>query len=224
MKVTTDACLFGAWVSEQINNEKSVINNCLDIGTGTGILSLMIAQKNPEAIFDAIEIDDSAAAQAIANVAGSPWAERINIIQDDIKSFDPGKKYDMIISNPPFYEKELKADNNQKNIAHHNEGLLLSELPAIIASNLKENGSFYLLLPYKRQNEIRKMLTEQKLSLRNMTLVRQSTSHDYFRIMLQGTLTDEKKETGINEISIKGEKEEYTPEFVYLLKDYYLNL
>src|SRR6187401_331254 len=87
MKVTTDACLFGAWVAEEINNEKLIINNCLDIGAGTGLLALMVAQKNREIEIEAIEIDKDAAEQAKDNVASSSWKEQINIIQADVKAF-----------------------------------------------------------------------------------------------------------------------------------------
>ena len=109
MKVTTDACLFGAWVAEEDKSEKIITKNVLDIGTGTGLLSLMYAQKNSLANIDAIEIDEDAYIQAKENVAASPFAERINIIHDDIKRFTFSKKYDCIISNPPFYEKEIRS-------------------------------------------------------------------------------------------------------------------
>ncbi|MES1198259.1 MAG: methyltransferase [Chitinophagaceae bacterium] len=224
MKVTTDACLFGAWAAERVRSRESGVGSILDIGTGTGLLSLMIVQKI-KANIDAIEIDEAAFQQANENIAASVFAERINILHGDAKTFSFNKKYELIISNPPFYENELKATHSKKNIAHHNEGLLLSELLPIIKNNLAPDGIFYLLLPYKRNEEIKNLLFRHEFDVLQMILVRQSVNHDYFRIMLSGKLKkNEPVETLIDEISITDEKQQYTPQFTELLKDYYLNL
>lgn len=231
MKVTTDGCLFGAWAAERVRGQEPGVRSqtfetgsVLDIGTGSGLLSLMIAQKNEFAI-DAIEIDQDAFEQASENIIASPWANRIKIFHADAREFEFSNKYDVIISNPPFYEKELKGENSKKNIAHHNEGMLLPELLAIIKKNLKPDGSFYLLLPYKRNEEIRKLFTENNLPVEQLIFVRQTVNHDYFRIMLFGKLkTDKQTETKIDEISIKDDHDQYTPAFAALLEDYYLHL
>jgi tRNA1Val (adenine37-N6)-methyltransferase len=224
MKVTTDACLFGAWVADRVRSRESGVQSILDIGTGTGLLSLMLEQKL-KANIDAIEMDEAAAEQAIENIETSPWKDRITIINDDARNYSFTKKYNCIISNPPFYANELKSENTKKNIAHHNEGLLLPELLSIIKNNLEEDGMFYLLLPYKRNTEIKELLLQHEFALSQMMLVRQTVNHDYFRIMLVGKLkTNESVETMIDEISIKDEKEQYTKEFTKLLKDYYLHL
>jgi len=236
MKVTTDGCLFGAWVAERVGSRESLVvsrvpaeRTILDIGTGTGLLSLMIAQKNELAI-DAIEMDQDAFEQASENIAASPWASRIKIFHADAREFEFPKQYDIIISNPPFYEKELKGDDTKRNIAHHDEGLLLPELLSIIKNNLKPGGKFFLLLPYKRNEEIRNLLTESELAIRQLIFVRQSTKHDFFRIMLEGkSYTEENAEILIDEISIKnvspaGTEDRYTPVFANLLKNYYLHL
>ena len=94
MKVTTDGCLFGAWVAKQIGEQPMTAVKLLDVGTGTGILSLMIAQKNPDCSIDAVEIDNNAYEQANENIISSPWKENIQVFHADIKSFEPGKKYD----------------------------------------------------------------------------------------------------------------------------------
>jgi len=224
MKVTTDACLFGAWVAEEINNEELKINNCLDIGTGTGLLALMFAQKNPEMKIDAIEIDKDAAEQAKINAGSSPWKEHINIIQADVKGFSLEKEFDLIISNPPFYENEIRSATNSKNVAHHSENLTVKELLLIIKNNLSKTGSFFLLLPYKRNEEIKKNFKDQELSISKILFVRQSVKHDYFRIFIKGSLDAEEKETGFDELSIWDDKQQYTNEFVSLLEDYYLHL
>ena len=225
MKVTTDACLFGAWVAEEVKSQNEKVKNVLDIGTGTGLLSLMFAQKNHSAIIDAIEIDIDAYEQAKENVASSLFSQRINTINEDVKTFPFSKKYDVIISNPPFYEKEIKAADEKKNIAHHHSGLLLEELTNIIKTNLTPAGAFYLLLPFKRNGEFKKILLKQDLHIQKLVFVRQSTNHNYFRLMIQGQLKNERQpETIIDELSIWNDQKEYTKEFRELLKDYYLHL
>ena len=225
MKVTTDSCLFGAWVAREIKNEELIINNCLDIGTGTGLLALMIAQAN-ELNIEAVEIDKDAFEQALENIAASPWADRIKAIHGDARELLlQTQYYDSIISNPPFYEKELKGDDTKKNIAHHDGGLLLPELLDIIKKKLTPDGTFYLLLPYKRNEEVKKMLTQNELAIHQVVYIKQSVNHDYFRIMLAGKLKANKQaETIIDEISIKDDAGQYTLAFINLLKDYYLHL
>ena len=223
MKVTTDACLFGAWVAEQVKGENSHVRNVLDAGTGTALLSLMYAQKNTGASIDAIEIDKEAFQQAQGNVEASPFAERIRVFHGDVKTFLFEKKYDHIISNPPFYESELMSGNEKKNIAHHHEGLVLEELLLLIKANIATGGFFSLLLPYKRNKEIKTLL--QDFDIKQIAFVRQSSDHDYFRIMLTGKLKDEiETETIIDEIAIRDNQQQYTEEFIKLLKDYYLHL
>ena len=225
MKVTTDACLFGAWVAEEDKSEKIITKNVLDIGTGTGLLSLIYAQKNSLAEIDAMEIDQDAYAQAKENAAASSFAERINVIHDDVKRFTFSKKYDCIISNPPFYEKEISSDNEKKNIAHHHLGLLFEELLGIIKGNLSSSGTFYLLLPFKRGEEIKKIILKEDLYVSKIVFVKQSTKHNYFRIMIAGKLSQEDHpETLIEEISIWDDQQQYKKEFKELLKDYYLYL
>jgi tRNA1Val (adenine37-N6)-methyltransferase len=223
MKVTTDACLFGSLLPTSFESGRE--KNILDIGTGTGLLALMYAQKNPEAIIDAIEIDEDAAAQAKENVEASPWKERINVIHADTKIFPFTKKYDLVISNPPFYEKELKAGSSKKNFAHHGEGLLIKELLPCIKKDLKYSGIFCLLLPYKRNEEIKKLLLKNEFEILKIIFIKQSVQHDYFRIMLTGKRkTDEPVKTEVDEISVWDEKQEYTNVFRELLGDYYLYL
>lgn len=225
MKVTTDSCLFGAWMAKKMTEHTGTPSRLLDIGIGTGLLSLMIAQQNRHFTIDAVEIDRNAYEQAIENVMSSPWKENIQVFHADIKSIEPGKKYDVIISNPPFYENELKAENENKNFAHHNSGLAFSDLFEIIKRQLSPEGHFYLLLPYKRNEEIRKLVFEHRFELSQIVLVRQSVNHSYFRIMLCGKLSsEEREETVIDEMAIRDSNDNYTPAFISLLRDYYLYL
>jgi tRNA1Val (adenine37-N6)-methyltransferase len=226
MKVTTDACLFGAWVAHSVNSEKLRVNSLLDIGTGSGLLAIMIAQKT-NAEIDCVEIDENAAKQAQENVDVTPWRDRISIMPGDArKMVEPFfKNFDVIISNPPFYEKEIRSSSNTKNIAHHSDYLTLDELLDLIRHHLTSDGSFYLLLPYKRNEEIKRLFKDHELHISTMVFVRQSVKHDYFRIMLKGKKGKKKnEETEFNEISIWDDNQQYTGEFVDLLNDYYLYL
>ena len=226
MKVTTDACLFGAWVAEEVRSQESGVGSrqSLDIGIGTGLLSLMLAQKNQEALIVGVEIDEDAEKQAKENINASPWKDRIEVLEGDVKDYNFPEKFDLIISNPPFYENEIRSATDSKNVAHHSENLTLKELLAIIKDNLSKTGSFFLLLPYKRNEEIKKLLKDNELSFSKILFVRQSVKHDYFRIFIKGSLNAEEKETEFDELSIRDDKQQYTNEFVNLLKDYYLHL
>jgi len=220
MKVTTDGCLFGAWMAEEIKNLKFKIQNTLDIGCGTGLLSLMLAQKNDLAI-DAVEINNDAAAQATENIAASPWQSRITVIHSDVLQWETNKKYDCIVSNPPFYETELKSGKAPRNVAHHDDGLKLSEILLFIKKNLAEAGVFYLLLPAKRRSEFEGLLNLHGLHLHKTVAVKQTTSHTPFRLMIKASNT--KGGITSQEITVKNSNE-YTPEFISLVKDYYLYL
>jgi tRNA1Val (adenine37-N6)-methyltransferase len=215
MKVTTDSCLFGAWVARQANKESK---NLLDIGTGTALLSLMIAQET-NCLIDAIEIESSAAEEAKDNVKASPWNERIHIIEGDVTSL-PLKKYDCIVSNPPFYENDLKAPSEGKNIAHHSQDLTLEELVKIIGDGLNDAGEFFLLLPFRRKSEILEMIESAGLFVWEMVRVCHSSNHPPMRIMIRGGC--EKRLFAETDIFINDISGNYSSEFVDLLKDYYL--
>lgn len=222
MKVTTDSCFFGAWAAKEIAKDELKIKNLLDIGTGTGLLSLMITQKN-EAEIDAVEIDEEASQQAKENVKASQWKDRIHIFNQDILSFQPVKRYDCIISNPPFYENEMASEQKKKSIAHHSGQLTISEVLNVIKVQLKEDGIFFLMLPFKRKKEIDNLLLENELFAQNTVTLQQSAKHSPFRILIKGS----KNKTlpfHTETISIWDEHQQYTKEFVELLKDYYLYL
>ena len=117
MKVTTDSCLFGTWVAKEMQAATTHnVKTMLDIGAGSGLLSLMVAQKNA-VLIEAVEIDADAAQQARENVAASPWKDKINVVNRDVLQWKPSHSYDFIFSNPPFYENDLKSDKKGKNIA-----------------------------------------------------------------------------------------------------------
>lgn len=222
MKVTTDSCFFGAWAAEEIRNEKSKIRNILDVGTGTGLLSLMIAQKN-EVEIDAVEIDNQASQQAKENVEASPWKNSIHIFNEDILFFRRGQKYDCIICNPPFYENELASEAQKKNIAHHSEQLTIAGVLRMIRAHLNNDGIFFLMYPFKRNKEIEQLLRQNELSVIRSVILSQSVKHSPFRVIIKGSNKKENS-SSTTSISIWDEHQQYTQPFVDLLKDYYLYL
>lgn len=225
MKVCTDACLFGALTSnfKLIQSvAEGQTSNCLDIGTGTGLLSLMFAQKNANTIIDAVELDPAAAEQAKENFAASPWKERLNIFNANILSFTAEKKYGLIISNPPFFEDDLRSPDPDKNNAKHDTTLSLTELLQVVKTNLSPGGSFAVLLPYRRVDHFIEEAGKLELYLTRKILVKQTEQHEYFRGIL---FFSRGKILPVNtSMSIKDKEGNYTPEFVAALKDYYLYL
>jgi tRNA1Val (adenine37-N6)-methyltransferase len=221
MKVCTDSCLFGAYIADKI--EKKIIQpkRILDIGSGTGLLSLMIAQKS-KAKIDAVEIDESSFKQTKENFLESPWNKQLQAVYANVKTWNASVKYDLIISNPPFFENDLKSENKNKNLAKHRDGLTLKELLRSIKNNLETNGNFAVLLPFHRTEYFKAISAENNFYLRDELLIKQTPFHSYFR----GILFFETKpgQTISKELVIKDNTENYTEDFIFLLKDYYLKL
>jgi tRNA1Val (adenine37-N6)-methyltransferase len=219
MKVCTDACLFGAYVANEIVQRKWKIDNCLDIGTGTGLLSLMLAQKNDVKI-DAVEIDENTFLQASENIKSSIFKKNITVYHKNILEFDTEKKYDLIIANPPFFENDLLSENNLKNTAKHNTTLTLDELIAAANNLLSATGHFAMLLPYRRLDYLEKIALGYGFYLSKKILITQTPTHGYFRGIL--FFSKNNVDSMTEELSIKNSTGKYSNEFVALLKDYYL--
>ena len=221
MKVTTDSCLFGSIVANAIKNTALKIENCLDVGTGTGLLSLMIAQKNNQLKIDAIEIDEQAAMQAALNFRQSPFGNQLQIICGDARKFLFNKKYNFIFSNPPFFEDDLKSVDVKKNIALHGSELNLEELLQIIKNNLAFGGMFAILLPNHRSDYFEELCLKEYFYCNKKILVKQTPKHDYFRDIL---FFSTKNISSLQEEIVIQNNHQYTKEFIELLKDYYLHL
>lgn len=217
MKVCTEGCLFAAIVA----NEKIVMNRCLDIGTGTGLLSLMLVQKNDTLLVDAVEIEADAALQAAENICVSPWTNRINVINEDILTCTLQPDYDCIISNPPFYENQLQSNNDAINKARHHSSLTVLQLIDIVVKNLSARGTFAILLPYQRIDIFKLACAKAGLFLYKEILVSQTEKHSFFRAVLFFSKVESKTHYG--NITIKYNNQ-YSNEFKLLLQDYYLNL
>jgi len=221
MKVCTDSCLFGAWVAAK--TEQNVIRaaTILDIGTGTGLLSLMLAQKSIARI-DAVDIDKNSFTQAAENFNASPWNDRLRAVHADIKEWKAPDKYDLIIANPPFYENDPAPGDSGKSISKHSSTLSLEDLLLKVKTSLNESGNFAVLLPWGRTKWFENIATVHSLFVKEKVEVKQTPLHNYFRTML--LLQSQKPGSIKNELTIKNNHNEYTPGFIGLLKDYYLYL
>ena len=218
MKVCTDACLFGSLIPAIPGKALRI----LDIGTGTGLLALMCAQQYPAASIDAVEIDIAAAKQASENFAASPWSDRLKVWHTPIQDFKPGLGYDLIISNPPFFENDLKSDDTKRNLALHSQALNLSALLDAINGLLSDDGVFGVLLPFHRTAYFEKLALEKHFYLSQRILVKQTPAHNYFRSVLFYTRSI--LETIDKEIIIQDADKKYTAGFRESLKDFYLHL
>lgn len=216
MKVCTDACLFGALIS--LDSSK----NALDIGTGTGLLSLMVAQKYPELNIDAVEIDAGAVTDAAINFKESPFAERISLFHRSIQSFSAeiSKTYDVIFSNPPFYENQLKSPNSVKNLAHHASQLSFQELLNVVAQLLKHEGVLWILLPPTAMSNFTELAANKLLFIQKHFFIRHDPSKPVFREVVSLSF-NQTKEPYKQEINIY-ENGKYSSIFTSFMRDYYL--
>lgn len=163
MKVGTDGVLLGAWASVQ-NAHK-----ILDVGTGTGLVALMLAQRSlPDADIIALEIDGAAAGQARENVTRSPWKERVEVVQTDFRDYQSSDKFDVIVSNPPYFVDSLECPDQQRNAARHNGSLTYEELLEGVVGLLAEDGTFTIVIPTDVADRV-KMIAATK----NLYAVRQ---------------------------------------------------
>lgn len=240
MKVTTDACLFGAWASDRIQKKYSLnivsterAIRVADVGAGTGLLSLMLQQKNPGLVIEGIEIDPHAAEQARDNISKAGAATQIKIHCGDVNDFRVSTAYDIIISNPPFYHDDLKAARQKRSWAFHDETLSLSQLLSFITKNLSEKGIFFLLLPIRREKELMPLLENCALQLIEKIEVRATPDSLTHRLLIAGTKIKgvaqpgdrpQFKELLTEDIYIASRSGEYSARCRELLSEYYLYL
>ena len=218
MKVCTDSCLFGAWLAELPE-----FKNALDIGGGTGLLSLMLAQQNTVHI-ETIEIDAAAAAQAHENIRQTPWADRITVINADVRYFSSPVQYDLIFTNPPFYELDLISKNSGEQAAKHSTHLSLDELLLFVEKQLSTDGIFAILLPYKRKTEFEQKAAGYGLFPFKRAFLQQTPTHPFFRYMALFRRNKIDSEIIEEKISIKDSNNQYAPIVQKYLKPYYLHL
>lgn len=217
MKVGMDGVLVGAWANA------SEANRILDIGSGTGLIALMLAQKNSLARIDAIEIDRDACEEAIFNVQQSNWSNRINVFRQSFQEFaaKTDNKYDLIVSNPPFFSNGVKAPEENRAQARHADALPLDVLISGAANLLQENGRIALILPAEQLQEVEDLAKNNGLYLSRLCQIKPNPVKSDFRILVEMT----NKPTTLQEenLMIEFEKHhDYTPEYRALTRDFYL--
>ncbi|MFI5219060.1 MAG: tRNA1(Val) (adenine(37)-N6)-methyltransferase [Bacteroidia bacterium] len=218
MKVGTDGVLLGAWV--QTRDAKKI----LDIGTGTGLIALMLAQKS-NARIDAIDIDSSAYEQAIENFRNSLWQNRVKVFHSSIQQFSKTTvlKYDLIVSNPPFFEDAFKAGSEARNIARHtDETLSFDDLISCVKNLLKSEGSFCVILPFKEGNNFIDKAASSGLFIQRLTRVKTKIEKHEKRLLIEFGL--QQIPAVENDMVIQEEDLSFTKEYIELTKDYYLGL
>jgi len=219
MKIGADSVLLGAWCPID-NNPFSV----LDIGAGTGILSLMLAQRSNASQIDAIEIDEDAYEQCVENFESSPWGDRLFCFHAGLDEFveEPEDQYDIIISNPPFYSEDYKTGNEQRDLARFQEAMPFKDLIEVAHLLLSENGIFSVIVPNKEEEKFINLCAEFELYPIKVTRVKGTPTTEIKRSLLAFSKTQ--KQTLIDELIIETARHQYTEEYIDLTKDFYLKM
>ncbi|WP_400071894.1 tRNA1(Val) (adenine(37)-N6)-methyltransferase [Zobellia russellii] len=219
MKVGTDGVLLGAWASIE-NNPESI----LDIGAGTGVIALMLAQRGLADTIDALEIDEGAYEQCVSNFEMSDWGDRLFCYHAGLDEFvkeweDP---YDLIVSNPPFYAEDVSSGNASRDKARQNQSLPFDELLEGVSKLMAKQGAFATIIPFKEENAFLKMAAGYGLYPNRITHVKGSSTAKIKRSLLQFGFEKVAPET--NELTIETSRHEYTNEYIALTKDFYLKM
>lgn len=218
LKVCTESCLFGALID--LVKAKTV----LDIGTGTGLLPLMLAQKFPDAHFTALEIDPAATEEANFNFENSPWGNRLSAIEGNVIDYQPVNLFDVIICNPPFFPDHLLGPDPKKNAALHTTSLSFKELAFSVNRLSLENASFWCLLPSYQMTQLSEELAAFGWFPLQQFFIHNSLEKPVFRVVSQFIRGNSFTQPSSTTLSIRNSQNEYTPEFTALLQPYYLHL
>lgn len=214
IKVNTDGVLLGSWA--EVNDS----NTILDIGTGTGVLAMMMAQKCNSAAVDAIDIDENAYRQAKENFGRSAWKKRLTAIHTSLQNFSTAVKYHTVISNPPYFVNDFKSASEQKNIARHSIELNYGELLSGINRLLGENGKAFLVIPAFNFQLLQTAAEKENLFVTKLTEVIAVTGKAPYLVLMQ--LEREKKQFLRSRIAIQNTDGSFTDEYKTLTKDFYL--
>jgi len=220
MKIGTDGVLLGAWTPID-NNPFSV----LDVGTGTGIIALMLAQRSAAEQIDALEIDEDAYEQATDNFENSPWNDRLFCFHAGLDEFveEPEDEYDIIVSNPPFYSEDFKSNNEQRDLARFQDAMPFEQLIEAAALLLSEKGVFSVIIPFKEESTFLALAHKQELYPLKITRVKGTPTSETKRSLLAFSRNCNADST-VEELIIETERHCYTPEYITLTKDFYLKM
>lgn len=222
MKIGTDAVLLGTWCSVD-----HYLDTILDIGSGTGIIALMLAQRSDALTIDAVEIDENAYEQTFANFEESDWADRLYCYNSSFQEFakeiaEEEETYDLIVSNPPFYTDNFETENDARNKARFTSSLSFLELITGVVKILSSNGKFAVVIPYKEEEIFINLAKENKLFLNRICRVQGNPTSEIKRTLLefsfyQSEITEE-------HLIIEIERHQYTEQYISLTKDFYLKM
>jgi tRNA1Val (adenine37-N6)-methyltransferase len=219
MKVGTDGVLLGAWC------RTDGFHRALDIGSGTGLLSLMLAQRNPTLHVDAIDIDEGAYLDTRDNFEASSWNQRLNCEKRDLKqiSAENHRKYDLIVCNPPFFRNSVKSVNPGRKLARHTDSLPNEELIGKVALLLSLNGFFNVVLPVTEERNFCNLASWERMFPRRITRVKPNPDYPPVRVLMEFGFESILEEEGTLSIETNT-RHVYTEEFKGMVKNFYLNL
>jgi tRNA1Val (adenine37-N6)-methyltransferase len=220
MKIGTDGVLLGAWVP--INHNPCSI---LDIGTGTGVIALMLAQRTNAEQIDALEIDEQAYEQAMDNFENSSWSDRLFCFHAGLDEFveEPEDEYDLIVSNPPFYTDDYKSGTEQRDLARFADALPFEDLIEAAALLLSQNGIFSVIIPFKEEEKFLALANEFELYPFKITRVKGTPTTEIKRSLLAFS-RNKNIDYPIDELIIETARHIYTAEYIELTKDFYLKM
>ena len=220
MKIGTDGVLLGAWAP--IDNHPFSI---LDIGTGTGIIALMLAQRCTAQQIDALEIDEAAYEQATDNFENSPWNDRLFCFHAGLDEFieEPEEEYDLIVSNPPFYSEDYKTENESRDLARFQDAMPFEQLLEAADLLLSEHGIFTVIIPFKEEENFIALANEFELYPLKITRVKGTPTTEIKRSLLAFS-RNETTDLPIDELVIETARHVYTQEYIGLTKDFYLKM
>ena len=222
MKVGTDALLLGAWAT--LPTALQATPAMLDIGCGSGILSLMLAQRTEGQIpITAVELDARAATQAAANVALSPWPDAIRVIKGDILTYSTAERYALIISNPPFFQHALPSQDATRQQARHTDSLPFAALLKKAAQCLAPGGEFCLILPASSQAAFAQAALEQGWQCRARCAVQSKAGKPVSRYLQSWVKADTELDTEISQLLIHDSSGGYSAAYRQMLQAFYLN-
>ncbi|SMG33006.1 tRNA1Val (adenine37-N6)-methyltransferase [Marivirga sericea] len=215
-KITTDATVFAASIQTSSNFKRA-----LEIGTGTGVLSLMLAQRFHQAQIDAVEINPVAFEESKRNFKNSKWESRLKVLLADFKQYRTNHKYDLIFSNPPFFHNNLQSQTNQgKNTAYHTNHLSFNSLATGLDQNLAEAGEVHIMLPSYEMSLFEEEMKSLGFQCTRSTALRHQVESKiirFFNVFERGK-TEIKKETA--EIYLRDENNNFHPSYIKLMKDF----
>jgi len=216
MKVGTDGVLLGAWAD--VLNKKNV----LDVGTGTGLIALMVAQRNPNAFISAVEIERDAYIQAKENILQSIFKHQIELLHTSFQDYKSTNKYDLVVCNPPFFRPTYLSGNESRDIARQRINFEMNNFFEITFNATEEDGEVAIVYPFEQLEYITKIAAAKKFFIKRQCLVKGNQNKPFKRVLLQ--FSKQKKNVESSELCIENERHQYTNEFVELVKDFYLNL